>query len=159
MHSRLSAGERYDQFERAKRGETDIMIGARSALFTPFPELGLIIMDEEHEGAYRSEVTPRYYAREVAEKLAQMQDAQLVMGSATPSLEAYYKAQAGIYRLQLLERRAGSGSRLADTEVVDLREEMKAGNKSIFSRRLQQLIEDRLRKKEQVMLFLSLIHI
>ena len=155
MHSRLSAGERYDQFERAKRGETDIMIGARSALFTPFPELGLIIMDEEHEGAYRSEVTPRYYAREVAEKLAQMQDAQLVMGSATPSLEAYYKAQAGIYRLQLLERRAGSGSRLADTEVVDLREEMKAGNKSIFSRRLQQLIEDRLRKKEQVMLFMN----
>lgn len=155
MHSRLSAGERYDQFERAKRGGTSIMIGARSALFTPFPDLGLIVVDEEHEGAYKSEVTPRYHAREVAEKLAQMNHAQLVLGSATPSVESYAKAKAGVYRLFELKNRASAGSSLAATEVVDLREEMQDGNKSIFSRRLQELIADRLQKKEQVMLFMN----
>lgn len=155
MNSRLSAGERYDQFDRAMKGETDIMIGPRSALFTPFSRLGLIILDEEHEGAYKSEVTPRYHAREVAEKLAGMNDAQLVMGSATPSLEAYTKAKAGIYKLFTLTERAGDLASLASTEVVDLREEMKAGNKSIFSRRMQELIADRLDKKQQVMLFMN----
>lgn len=154
MNSRLSAGERYDQFERAKKGETDIMIGPRSALFTPFPRLGLIVMDEEHEGAYKSEVTPRYHAREVAEKLAQMNDALLVMGSATPSVEAYTKAVRGEYRLHVLTERAGNKT-LAGTEVIDLREELKQGNKSIFSRRLQELIADRLSRKEQVMLFMN----
>lgn len=154
MNSRLSAGERYDQFERAKKGETDIMIGPRSALFTPFPKLGLIVMDEEHEGAYKSEVTPRYHAREVAEKLAQMNQALFVMGSATPSVEAYTRAVRGEYRLHSLSERAGI-TRLAQTEVIDLREEMKAGNKSIFSRRLQELIADRLSRKEQVMLFMN----
>ncbi len=155
MHSRLSAGERYDQFERARKGETSIMIGARSALFTPFLNLGLIIIDEEHEGAYKSEVTPRYHAREVAEKLAQMNGAQLVMGSATPSVEAYAKAKAGVYELHRLDKRASQGSCLAQTEVADLRKEMEEGNKSIFSRRLQELIIDRLEKKEQVMLFMN----
>ena len=155
MHSRLSAGERYDQLERARKGEAGIMIGARSALFTPFPNLGLIVIDEEHEGAYKSEVTPRYHAREVAEKLAQMNHAQLVLGSATPSVESYAKAQAGIYRLFELKTRAGEGRSLASAELVDLREEMQAGNKSIFSRRLQKLIADRLQKKEQVMLFMN----
>lgn len=154
MHSRLSAGERYDQFEQAKKGKKSIMIGARSALFTPFLHLGLIIMDEEQEGAYKSESTPRYHAREVAEKLAQMNGAQFVMGSATPSVEAYAKAQAGIYTLFTLEQRA-AGNRLASTEVIDLRKEMEAGNKSIFSYRLQALIADRLEKKEQVMLFMN----
>ncbi len=155
MHSRLSAGERYDQFERARKGETSIMIGARSALFTPFLNLGLVIIDEEHEGAYKSEVTPRYHAREVAEKLVQMNHAQLVMGSATPSIESYAKAEAGIYKLYRLDQRAGAGSCLAGTEIVDLRKEMEEGNKSIFSRRLQELIQDRLEKKEQIMLFMN----
>lgn len=155
MHSRLSAGERWDQYERARQGETQVMIGARSALFTDFPDLGLIIMDEEHEGAYKSESTPRYHARDVAEKLAQMRDAAFVMGSATPSLEAYTRAREGIYRLYTLKNRAGEGSVLAAAEVVDLRKEMEAGNKSIFSRRLQELIRDRLEKKEQVMLFMN----
>lgn len=154
MHSRLSAGEKYDQMERARRGETDIMIGARSALFTPFENLGLIVMDEEHEGAYKSEGAPRYHAREVAQELARIHDAQLVLGSATPSLEAYTRAQAGIYRLYRLENRAGAGN-LAHTEVVDLREEMKQGNKSVFSLRLQQLIRDRLERGEQTMLFMN----
>lgn len=155
MHSRLSAGERWDQYERARQGETQVMIGARSALFTDFPDLGLIIMDEEHEGAYKSESTPRYHAREVAEKLAGMRDAAFVMGSATPSLEAYTRAREGIYRLYTLKNRAGEGSVLAAAEVVDLRKEMEAGNKSIFSRRLQELIRDRLEKNEQVMLFMN----
>ncbi len=155
MHSRLSEGERCDQFERAKRGETDIMIGARSALFTPFSNLGLIIMDEEHEGAYKSETTPRYHAREAALKLASLHDAVLVMGSATPSVEAYERAMSGEFRLFTLTRRAMAGSEMAFVEVIDLRKEMEDGNKSIFSRRLQELIRDRLEKKEQVMLFIN----
>lgn len=155
INSRLSAGERYDQFERARGGDIDIMIGPRSALFTPFSRLGLIIIDEEHEGAYKSEVVPRYHAREVAVKRAQMQNASVVLGSATPSLEAYTKALRGEYRLFSLHTRAKADSRLADVAVVDLREELKDGNKSIFSRRLQQMIGDRLEKKEQIMMFIN----
>lgn len=149
MHSRLSAGEKCDQFERAAKGETDIMIGARSALFTPFPNLGLIIIDEEHEGAYKSETTPRYHAREVAEKLAQLSGAALVLGSATPSVEAYFKTEDKTYRLFTLAKRAKTGSEMAAVEVVDLRKEMENGNKSIFSERLQELIRDRLEKKSR----------
>ncbi len=155
MHSRLSAGERYDQFERAARGETRVMIGARSALFTPFQNLGLIIMDEEHEGAYKSETTPRYHAREAALKLSQMTGAAFVMGSATPSLEVYSMAEAGIYDLYRLKQRAGDGSLPAVTEIVDLRKDMEEGHRSIFSWRLQELIRDRLDKREQVMLFIN----
>ena len=155
INSRLSAGERYDQFERARGGDIDIMIGPRSALFTPFSRLGLIIIDEEHEGAYKSEVVPRYHARDVAVKRAQMQNASVVLGSATPSLEAYTKALRGEYRLFSLHTRAKADSRLADVAVVDLREELKDGNKSIFSRRLQQMIGDRLEKKEQIMMFIN----
>lgn len=155
INSRLSAGERYDQFERARGGDIDIMIGPRSALFTPFSRLGLIIIDEEHEGAYKSEVVPRYHARDVAVKRAQMQNASVVLGSATPSLEAYTKALRGEYRLFSLHTRAKADSRLADVAVVDLREELKDGNKSIFSRRLQQMISDRLEKKEQIMMFIN----
>ena len=155
INSRLSAGERYDQFERARGGDIDIMIGPRSALFTPFSRLGLIIIDEEHEGAYKSEVVPRYHARDVAVKRAQMQNASVVLGSATPSLEAYTKALRGEYRMFSLHTRARADSRLADVAVVDLREELKDGNKSIFSRRLQQMISDRLEKKEQIMMFIN----
>lgn len=155
INSRLSAGERYDQFERARNGDIDIMIGPRSALFTPFSRLGLILIDEEHEGAYKSEVSPRYHAREVAEKRASMQGASLVLGSATPSLEAYTKALLGEYRLFRLTERAKKNSRLAAVSVVDLRQELKEGNKSIFSRNLQALIQDRLEKREQVMLFIN----
>lgn len=155
INSRLSAGERYDQFERARGGDIDIMIGPRSALFTPFSRLGLIIIDEEHEGAYKSEVVPRYHARDVAVKRAQMQNASVVLGSATPSLEAYTKALRGEYQLFSLHTRAKADSRLADVAVVDLREELKDGNKSIFSRRLQQMIGDRLEKKEQIMMFIN----
>ncbi|WP_313153991.1 replication restart helicase PriA [Lacrimispora sp.] len=155
INSRLSAGERYDQFERARNGDIDIMIGPRSALFTPFSRLGLILIDEEHEGAYKSEVSPRYHARDVAVKRASMQGASLVLGSATPSLEAYTKALQGEYQLFHLTERAKKNSRLAAVSVVDLRQELKEGNKSIFSRNLKALIEDRLEKREQAMLFIN----
>ena len=155
MNSRLSAGERYEQSERAANGEIDIMIGPRSALFTPFPDLGLIIIDEEHEGAYKSETAPRYDAREVAGVRADMSGAVLVLGSATPSVESYYRAEQGEYKLLTLTKRAKENSRLAGVHIVDLREELAEGNRSIFSRKLKELIEDRLAKKQQVMLFMN----
>ncbi len=154
MHSRLSAGERFDQFERARKGEVSIMIGPRSALFTPFSNLGIIVIDEEHEATYKSETMPKYHAREVAEEMAQRAGAALVLGSATPSLESYQKAKNGEYGLFTLKERLTGGT-LANVNVVDLREELKAGNKSIFSRRLKELMEDRLEKGEQMMLFLN----
>lgn len=154
MHSKLSQGERHDQMERAKRGETSIMIGPRSALFTPFSNLGIIIIDEEHEGTYKSETMPKYHAREVACEMAKRAGVAVVLGSATPSLESYSKAQKGEYRLFTLKERLTGGT-LADVNIVDLRQELKEGNKSIFSHRLKELMEDRLEKGEQIMLFLN----
>ncbi|HBA67886.1 MAG TPA: primosomal protein N' [Lachnospiraceae bacterium] len=154
INSTLSQGEKYDQWERAKRGEIDVMIGPRSALFTPFPDLGIIIIDEEHENTYKSESMPKYHARETAEKIASMQDAAVVLGSATPSLEAYYRAKTGKYRLYELTKRQSEGG-LPRVYTVDLREELKQGNRSIFSRKLRELIEERLKKKEQSILFLN----
>ncbi len=155
INSKLSAGERYDQSERARRGEIDIMIGPRSALFTPFPDLGLIIIDEEHEGAYKSETAPRYNARDVAAERARMCNAALILGSATPSLETYYRALNGEIKLLTLTRRAKEESSLAKVAVVDMRDEMAEGNRSIFSRKLKGLIEDRLYKGQQIMLFMN----
>ena len=154
LHSRLSAGERYDQFCRAKKGEIQIMVGPRSALFTPFPNLGLIVIDEEHENTYKSEITPRYHARETAEKRARMEHAYLVLGSATPSLEAYSRAEEGKYARFRLRQRYG-GRPLPGVTIIDLRKELKEGNRSILSRRLQQAMQERLEKREQVMLFLN----
>ncbi len=154
MNSTLSKGEKYDQCERAKRGEIDVIIGPRSALFTPFPNLGLIVIDEEHEPSYKSESMPRYHARETAEYLAKIKNASLVLGSATPSLEAYSRAQAGEYTLFTLDRRL-TGGKLPTVYTVDLREELRKGNRSIFSQKLQELIEGRLTNKEQIMLFLN----
>lgn len=154
MNSTLSPGEKYDQCQRAKKGEIDVIIGPRSALFTPFPDLGLIIMDEEHESSYKSESSPKYHARETAEHLAELCGASLVMGSATPSIEAYYRAKQGQYGFWKLTQRLTGGS-LPDVEVVDLRQELREGNKSIFSRRLQELLADRLEKGQQVILFLN----
>ena len=154
MHSRLSAGERYDQFVRAKRGEIQIMIGPRSALFTPFSNLGLIVIDEEHESSYQSDSPPKYHAREVAVQRAKMLHASVVMGSATPSLEAYYRCQTGEYSLMTLTKRAGN-AQMAEVEIADLRAELKARNFSIFSRRLQEEIKVRLQKREQIILFIN----
>ncbi len=149
IHSRMSQGERYDQFERAKEGKISIMIGPRSALFTPFPRLGLILIDEEHEDSYKSEKTPCYHARETAIQRGKMEGAYVVMGSASPSVESYYKAETGAYRLVRLEQRYG-GSMLPDVSIVDLREELKTGNRSVFSGLLTRKIQERLKKKEQV---------
>ena len=154
MNSSLSQGERFDQCERARKGEIDVMIGPRSALFVPFPNLGMIVVDEEHEGSYISENAPRYHARETAEYLASLKKASLVLGSATPSLEAYYKAKKGEYRLFTMKNRKNGGE-LANVRIVDLRQELRKGNRSIFSSELQELIRDRLEKKQQIMLFLN----
>ena len=154
MNSTLSPGEKYDQCERAKGGEIDVIIGPRSALFTPFPNLGIIVMDEEHEGSYKSESSPKYHARETALQVAELHGAAVILGSATPSLEAYYRAQTGQYKLFTLTERL-TGGHLPEVHTVDLRQELKEGNRSIFSRKLQELLEDRLNKGEQSILFLN----
>ena len=154
IHSKLSAGERYDQFERARRGEVKVMIGPRSALFTPFPRLGVIVIDEEHEGSYKSENAPRYHAREAAIERARMCGAFVVLGSATPSVDSYERTKEGLYRLYELPFRVENRA-MPETEVVDLREELRMENRSIFRARLKELMEDRLRKGEQIMLFLN----
>lgn len=154
LHSRLSAGERYDQYRRAKEGKLDIMIGPRSALFTPFERLGCIVIDEEHENSYKSEQVPKYHARETAIQLAKMTDSIVILGSATPSLEAYQKAQNGEYTLLELKQRANH-AKLPEVCIVDLKEEMAAKNRSMFSRALQEEIKKRLDCGEQTMLFLN----
>lgn len=154
MHSRLSEGERYDQFVRAKEGQIDVMIGPRSALFTPFSQIGIIIMDEEHEGSYKSENVPRYHAREAAIYRARMSGAFVVLGSATPSMESFYRAQSGEYGFYRLPERIGK-ARMPAVSIVDLRTELKEGNRSIFSRKLSRAMEERFLKGQQVMLFLN----
>ncbi len=154
MNSSLSAGERQDQIERARRGEIDVIIGPRSALFVPFPRLGMILMDEEHESSYKSETMPKYHARETALELARLSDAVVVMGSATPSLEAYSRAMRKEFGLFTMKERL-AGGRLPQVYVEDLRRELREGNRSIFSRRLQEKLGERLLRKEQTMLFLN----
>lgn len=154
MNSKMSQGERYDQSLRAKNGEIDIIIGPRSALFTPFQDLGLIIIDEEHENSYKSEISPKYHAIDVAIKRAQLTDASIILGSATPSIESYGKAKKNEFKLYTLTKRAKEAM-IPKVWIVDLREELKNKNKSIFSEKLKQLIMDRLSKNEQIMLFLN----
>jgi len=154
MNSRMSQGERYDQYLRAKNGDIDIIVGPRSALFTPFEHLGLIIVDEEHEGSYKSSKTPRYHAREVALYRAREESAAIILGSATPSLEAVKLASDKEIEVLMLGNRP-AGAIPPEIEVADLREELKAGNKSIISRRLSELIKDRLTKGEQTILFIN----
>ena len=154
LNSRMSNGERYDQMMRAKEGAIDVMIGPRSALFTPFPNLGLIVIDEEHEPTYKSEQIPRYHARETAIARANLENASVVLGSATPSLEAYYRAERGEYEMLTLRERSQKQA-LPHVHTVDLREELKEGNRSIISRQLHELIEDRLEKRQQTILFMN----
>lgn len=154
LNSRMSPGERYDQFRRARQGGIQIMVGPRSALFTPFSRLGLIIVDEEHEPTYKSENSPRYHAREVAVRRGEMENARVVLGSATPSLEAYTKARQGEYLLVKLTERY-RGRPLPEVSVVDLRKELKSGNRSVLSRKLQEAVQHRLERREQAMLFLN----
>ena len=155
MNSQLSDGEKYDQFMAARSGEASIMIGPRSALFAPFSDPGLIIVDEEHDGAYRSETTPKYDAREAAIERARLAHAAVILGSATPSLSSYKKASEGTYSLHTLTCRAKEGSALPQTEIADMREELKAGNRSIFSKALRGAMEETLQDGGQIMLFLN----
>ncbi|MFB0533700.1 MAG: primosomal protein N' [Anaerolineae bacterium] len=188
QHSKLSLGERYDTWRRIRAGEVDVVIGSRSAVFAPMPHLGLIVMDEEHEWSYKQERTPRYHAREVALKLAELTGAVVILGSATPDLVSYYRAQRGEYKLLELPKRI-MGHRMQDGEavspapsgfairrgykelgleykgayylelppvqIVDLRQELRAGNRSIFSRALQQAMTEALAAGEQIILFLN----
>ncbi|MCR4605031.1 MAG: primosomal protein N' [Eubacterium sp.] len=154
VHSKLSAGERYDQYQRALNGDIDVLVGARSAVFAPFERLGLIIIDEEHEKSYKSEKTPCYDAREVAAERAKRENASVIYASATPSVETYVRAKSGEYELLKLNERATSVP-MPQVHVVDLREELKAKNHSIFSRLLKEKINDRLQKGEQSMLFIN----
>jgi len=185
VHSQLSDGERYDVWRRARTGEVDVVVGPRSALFTPLSPLGLIVLDEEHDPSYKQRSRPAYHAREAALQLARLTGATVVLGSATPSLESYLRAQQGEFlRLELSRRILGHTRRLADlqaiyhvgqiryrvlrdgppqvryiplppVQVVDMRAELKAGNRSIFSRALQEAMDEALERGEQVILFLN----
>ena len=154
INSRLSQGERYDQFKRAKQGEIQVMVGPRSALFTPFEKLGLIIIDEEHEASYKSENSPRYHARETAIHRAEMEGAAVVLGSATPSMEAYYRAKEGQYALVKLDARFEERP-LPRVSIIDMREQLKKGNRLALSLELKADLGKCLEKGEQAMLFLN----
>ena len=154
IHSKMSAGEKQDQFDRARQGDLDVMIGPRSALFTPFPNLGIIVIDEEHEESYQSEQSPRYHARDVAMQRAKMEGACVVLGSATPSLEASYAASRGLITKVCLTRRAKAAS-LAHVKIIDMRDELASGNSSVLSEELQARLGEALSRGEQAMLFLN----
>jgi primosomal protein N' (replication factor Y) len=169
QHSQLSAGERYDEWRRLRDGRAQIAIGSRAALFAPVPRLGLIVIDEEHEGAYKQGHLPgfrfpTYHARDLAAQLAKASGATVILGSATPSLESYYRAERGDYRLlemgqrvwaQLTpQKREGVGN-LAPVQIVDMRQELRVGNHSIFSRELHTAIETTLAAQQQAILFLN----
>ncbi len=158
LHSQLSLGERFDEWHRIKDGEADVVIGPRSAVFAPQPDLGLIVIDEEHEWTYKQqELSPRYHTRDVAIKLSGLIGVTVVLGSATPDVESYYHAGTGEYRLLGLPERVTpqENTPLPDVEVVDLREELKAGNRSMFSRSLSEAINRTVDNGEQTMLFLN----
>lgn len=155
LHSNLSDGERYDQWQRIRTGEADIVVGPRSAIFAPMPNLGLIVVDEEHETSYKqADASPRYHARDVALKRSELADCPVILGTATPSLESFFRAQAGEYHLLSLPSRV-SNIKMPSVQIVDMREELEKSNRSIFSVPLQKAIENRLTQQEQVILFLN----
>ncbi|WP_300346798.1 primosomal protein N', partial [Clostridium sp.] len=154
FHSRLSSGERYDEWYRVKNDKVKVVIGARSALFLPFNDLGLIVVDEEHESSYKSDMNPKYNTIEVCEYISKIKGCKVVLGSATPSIVSYYKALDGKYELIELKNRVNNGN-LPEVSIVDMREELKVNNKTMFSRDLYLKIKDRLEKKEQIILFLN----
>ncbi|MNH92617.1 Primosomal protein N' [compost metagenome] len=165
LHSRLSAGERYDEWRKIMRKQVQVVIGARSAVFAPFTRLGLIIIDEEHESSYKQEESPKYHARDIAVQRAMQNDATVVLGSATPSLESTYRTQDQFrakpgqadfppFRLLLMQARV-AGRPMPPVHIVDMRDELKTGNRSMFSRSLYKAIEERLHKEEQIVLLLN----
>lgn len=155
IHSKMSDGEKYIQYNKCINGDIDILVGPRSAIFAPFEDLGLIIIDEEHDHSYVSETSPKYNTKDLAMFRIKEQNATLVLGSATPSLKTYFEAQNGKIKLHKLTKRANEKSSLAKTYTVDLREDFKNKNKSVFSSKLYELIVEKLEKKEQIMLFMN----
>lgn len=154
LHSKLSVGERFDQWNKIKEGKARIVIGARSAIFAPVVNLGLIIIDEEHDESYQSETAPRYDVREVAEYITDKNDLTLIMGSATPDMRTFYRAKQGDLELLTLTKRANN-SELPSVEIVDLRQELANGNKSMISEKLRNEIEKNLITKKQTILYLN----
>ncbi len=158
MHSQLSLGEQFDEWQHVRNGEFDVVIGPRSAVFAPQPDLGLIVVDEEHEWSYKqSDKSPRYHARDVALKLAELSGAVVILGSATPDVESYYHARQEDYKLLELPGRVTprDGTALPQVEIVDLKEELKAGVRGLFSRSLAEAISQAVTNDEQVILFLN----
>lgn len=154
LHSKLSIGERYDEWQKIKNGEAKIVIGARSAIFAPVNNLGIIIIDEEHDNSYKSDMPPKFNAKDIARYMAKQRDIPLVLGSATPDINTFYKANKGQIELLKLTKRANDAS-LPQIEVVDLRQELANGNRSIISNSLHDAIEKNLEEKKQTILFLN----
>ncbi|SHH44041.1 replication restart DNA helicase PriA [Anaerosphaera aminiphila DSM 21120] len=155
LHSKLSQGERYDQWQKVKNGEVSVVVGARSAVFAPFDNLKLIIIDEEHDSSYKFHNALRYDTIEVAKKRMEMESGKVVLGSATPDINSYYRAQEGEYDLFELKKRAVIGAKLPNVQIVDMRNELIKGNTSIFSESLRGLISEKLERREQIILFLN----
>lgn len=154
LHSKLSIGERFDEWHKINSGKAKIVIGARSAIFAPVKDLGLIIIDEEHDSSYKSEMTPRYDAKEVARFICKESNVPLILGSATPDIDTYYRAQNEEIMLLELTKRANNSS-LPEIEIVDLREELAKGNKTMISTKLYSEIEKNLENKKQTILYLN----
>ena len=156
IHSGLSDGEKYDEWRRISQGKAKVAVGARSAIFAPFNNLGIIIIDEEHEHTYKSETRPKYDAREIAKKRCEIEGCKLLLGSATPTIESYYRAQNELlnYNLVSLENRVNQ-KKMPDMEIMDMREELKKGNKSIFSESLKNEIVNTINENNQMILFLN----
>lgn len=155
LHSKLSIGERYDEWNRIRTGKVKIVIGARSAIFAPVKDLGIIIIDEEHDSSYKSESNPKYDAKQVAKYIAKQNDCPLLLGSATPDINTYYKATE-LKKIELLKltKRANQSS-LPEVTVIDLKQELANGNRSCLSVDLYQSIEENLKQKRQTILFLN----
>ncbi|MYL42303.1 primosomal protein N' [Virgibacillus salexigens] len=154
MHSGLSAGEKYDEWRRIQRKEVQVVVGARSAIFAPFEQIGVIIIDEEHETSYKQEDQPRYHARDVAIYRGETHQCPVILGSATPTLESYARAMKGVYKLATLDKRTNN-KMLPPVEIVDLRDELHAGNRTMFSRKLKEEIQQCIQKGEQIVLLLN----
>ncbi len=154
LHSGLSVGERYDEWHKINSGEARIVIGARSAIFAPVKNIGIIIIDEEHDSSYKSDNLVKYDAKEIADRIAYVNNVPVILGSATPSINTFYYAQKGNIKLLTLEKRI-SKSGLPNIEIIDMREELATGNKTVFSRKLYHAMKEAISKKEQIMLFLN----
>ena len=154
LHSGLSTGEKYDEWQKIRDGRARVSVGARSSIFAPFKELGLIIIDEEHESTYKQEDYPRYHAREIAQWRSQYHNCPIILGSATPCLESFARAEKGVYTLLSLPHRVNQQA-LPNIDIIDMREELSRGNRSMFSNDLRDAMNARLKKKEQIVLFLN----